>query len=227
MTVFEIIRKILADGYAPSEYGGTGILVALLASVILSIYIYFCYRITGRRSFYSMSYNLSLLGAGPVTCALILLMHQNAIASIGVVGALSIIRLRGSVKEPMDQVFILWSVACGIFIAAGMWRVGIVMSIIMTGMVIVLDLLPFGRAPLILSVYGHAGEKTDLQRVCDRTIRQCCDHVKLISTGKIDGKPNLVLRIRTRQRLRLTNELAGLPEVDSVTLVEQGGEVSF
>lgn len=227
MSFIDVIFKILAEGYSPSEYGGKGIAVALAASAILSVYIYFCYRLVSRRSFYSLSYNLSLLGAGPVTAALILLMHQNAIASIGVVGALSIVRLRSAVKEPMDQVFILWSVACGIFIAAGMWRVGIVVSIFMTTMVILLDMLPLGRAPLILSVYAYAGEKADLQDVCDRIIAQSCDQVKVISRGKVNGRQSLVMRVRTKQRLRLTNELSRLPEVESVTLVEQSGEVSF
>ncbi|MDO5132604.1 MAG: hypothetical protein Q4D81_06445 [Eubacteriales bacterium] len=227
MSLIDIIYKILSEGYPPSEYQGKGIAVAILASMILSIYIYACYWITGRRSFYSKNYNLSLLCAGPVTAALILLMHQNAIASIGVVGALSIIRLRGAVKEPMDEVFILWSVAVGIFMASGKWRLGIIVSIVMTAAVIFLDLLPLGSAPLILSVYGHPGDKTDLWKVCEDTTWRSCSRVKLISTGKVDGKQSVVLKIRTKQRLRLTNELANLPEVSGVTLVEQSGEVSF
>jgi hypothetical protein len=54
-----------------------------------------------------------------------------------------------------------------------------------------------------------------------------CRKVKVISTGKVDGKQSLVMRVQTKQRLRLTNELSLLPEVESVTLVEQEGEVSF
>lgn len=227
MNFFDVVYKILAEGYPPSEYQGMGILAAILASMILSIYIYFCYRLIGRRTFYSLSFNLSLLGAGPVTAALILLMSQNAIAAIGVVGALSIIRLRGAVKEPMDQAFILWSVACGIFIAAGLWRVGIIVSIILTAGVIVIDLLPLGRAPLILSIYGREGGKADLYRACADVISRNCTNVKVISAGRIGKKKNLVLRVRTSQRIRLTNELAGLPEVDGVTIAEQSGEVSF
>lgn len=227
MSVIDVILKILAEGYSPSEYGGLGIAIALIASAVLSVYIYFCYRIIGRRTFYSMSFNLSLLAAGPVTAALILLMHQNMIATIGVVGALSIIRLRSAVKEPMDLVFLLWSVACGIFIAAGMWRVGIIVSIAITAIVIILDILPFGRAPLILSVYGHPGEKTDLQTACGKIISATCSNVRVISRGKADGRQNLMLSVSTRQRIRLTSELAKIPEVDSVTLLEQGGEVSF
>lgn len=227
MSFFDVVYKILAEGYSPSEYGGKGIAVAMLASAVLSIYIFFCYRVVSRRSFYSKSYNLALLGSGPVTAALILLIQQNAIAAIGVVGALSIIRLRGTVKEPMDLVFILWSVACGIFIAAGMWRVGIVVSIFITAIVIILDALPLGKARLILSVYGNPGEKTDLEQVCSQTISACCDRVKVISRGKSDGRQNLVMRVRTKQRLRLTGELSRLPEVDSVTLLDQSGEVSF
>lgn len=227
MSVIEIINSILSGGYSPSDYGEKGIFVAFIVSIILSVYIFFCYRIIGRRTFFSQSYVLSLLAAGPVTCALILLMHQNAIASIGVVGALSIIRLRGAVKEPMDLVFMLWSVASGIFIAAGMWWVGITVSIIMTASVICLDLLPLGRAPLILSVYGYAGGKADLKKACRDVVGRCCSGVKEISSGSMEGRQNLVMRVNTRQRLRLTNELAGLPEVESVTLLEQTGEVSF
>ena len=227
MSVIDVILKILAEGYSPSEYGGLGIAIALIASAVLSVYIYFCYRVVSRRTFYSLSFNLSLLAAGPVTAALILMMHQSTIATIGVVGALTIIRLRGAVKEPMDLVFLLWSVACGIFIAAGMWRVGIIVSIAITAIVIILDILPLGRSPLILSVYGHPGEKTDLQSVCGKIISETCSRVKVISRGKVDGKQSLVLSVSTRQRIRLTSELAKLPEVDSVTLLEQGGEVSF
>ena len=227
MSFFDVVYKILAEGYAPSEYKGMGIAAAMLASIILSVYIYFCYRLVGRRSFYSASYNLALLGAGPVTAALILLMSQNAIASIGVVGALSIVRLRGAVKEPLDQVFILWSVACGIFIAAGRWRIGIIVSILMTAVVILMDILPLSKASLILSVYGHEGEKANLRKVCGEVISRNCTGVKTISEGKLGQRSSLVLRIRTKQRLRLTNELANLPEVDSVTLVEQTGEVSL
>lgn len=227
MSVIDVILKILAEGYSPSEYGGLGIAIALIASAVLSVYIYFCYRVVSRRTFYSLSFNLSLLAAGPVTAALILMMHQSTIATIGVVGALTIIRLRGAVKEPMDLVFLLWSVACGIFIAAGMWRVGIIVSIAITAIVIILDVLPFGRAPLILSVYGHPGEKADLQSSCAKILSATCNRVKVISRGKVDGKQSLVLSVSTRQRIRLTSELAKLPEVDSVTLLEQGGEVSF
>ena len=227
MSFIDVIFKILSEGYSPAQYGGTGIAVAMVAAELLSLYIFLCYRFVGRRSFYSFSYSLSLLGAGPVTCALILLMHQNAIAGIGVVGALSIIRLRGAVKEPMDLVFVLWSVAGGIFIASGMWRVGILVSIIMTAVVILLDLLPLGSAPLILSIYGYPGRKTDLKKVCGDTLYAYCSRVKFIARGKNDGKQNISFSIRTKQRIGLMNELAKLPEVESVTIVEQSGEVSF
>lgn len=227
MSVIDVIFKILAAGNAPSEYGEKGLFVAVIASMILSLYIFFCYRIAGRRTFYSMSYNLCLLGAGPVTAALVFLMHQNAIASIGVVGALSIVRLRGAVKEPMDLVFLLWSVASGIFVASGRWRIGIIASILITAMVILVDLLPFGRAPLILSIYGRKGEKTDLKNLCSKTLARYCGRVKRISAGAVDGKANLVLRVRTRERDSLVDELSKIPGVGSVTLLEQSSEVNF
>jgi hypothetical protein len=67
----------------------------------------------------------------------------------------------------------------------------------------------------------------DLQQVCKKTISGCCDQVKVISRGKSDGRQNLVMRVRTKKRRRLTEQLAALPEVESVTLLEQSGEVSI
>lgn len=227
MSMIDVVFKILSEGYAPSEYGGKGIAAAMIAAALVSVYIFFCYRLTRRRSLYSMSFNLSLLAAAPVTAALILLMSQNAIASIGVVGALAIIRLRGPVKEPMDQVFILWSVAGGIFVASGMWRIAIVATAVMTATVILLDYLPIGNAPLILTVYGHPDAGEDIQKACGGIIERCCSSAKRISSGRMEGKQTMVLKVRTKQRLRLINEIAALPAVESVTLLEQSGEVSF
>lgn len=227
MSMIDVVFKILSEGYPPSEYQGKGIAAAMIASVLVSVYIFFCYRLTRRRSLYSRSFNLSLLAVGPVTASLILLMSQNAIASIGVVGALAIVRLRGAVKEPMDLVFLLWSIAGGIFVASGMWRIAIVTTAVMTATVIFLDYLPIGNAPLILTVYGHPGAGEDIQKACRQVVENCCSKVRKISTGRTDGKQMLVLSVSTRQRLRLINEIAALPAVESVTLLEQSGEVSF
>ena len=122
---------------------------------------------------------------------------------------------------------ILWSVASGIFIASGMWRIAIVTTAVMTATVILLDYLPIGSAPLILTVYGHPGDGEDIQKACRQIIESCCSKVRKISTGRTDGKQMLVLHVATRQRLRLINEIAALPAVESVTLLEQSGEVSF
>ena len=94
-------------------------------------------------------------------------------------------------------------------------------------MVIFLDILPFGKAPLILSVYGRQGEKADLEKICSETIARFCSQKKRISSGKVDGKQNLVLKVRTKRRQQLTTELSMLPGVGSVTILEQNGEVSF
>lgn len=225
--MIDVVFKILSEGYPPSEYQGRGIAAAMIASVLVSVYIFFCYRLTRRRTLYSRSFNLSLLAAGPVTASLILLMSQNAIASIGVVGALAIVRLRGAVKEPMDLAFLLWSIASGIFVASGMWRIAIVTTAVMTATVIFLDYLPIGNAPLVLAVYGHPGSGEDIQKACRQVVESCCSKVRKISTGRTDGKQTLVLSVSTRQRLRLINEIAALPAVESVTLLEQSGEVSF
>lgn len=102
-----------------------------------------------------------------ITAGIILAVQSSIVISLGMVGALSIVRFRTAIKEPMDLCFLFWSIAVGICCGAHMTEVALVLSAILTLLVIFLDRLPVGRAPMILvaNLEKSQGEPLFTQKV--------------------------------------------------------------
>lgn len=109
MTNFsDIIKASFLDSF---EMGGITLEVAVLSmgvALVLSLYLFLVYFLMERKSFYNMNFNLSLVGLTVVTAAIVLTIQSNLVLSLGMVGALSIVRYRSAVKDPMDLFFLFW-----------------------------------------------------------------------------------------------------------------------
>jgi hypothetical protein len=118
-TIVEILSPYLA-GF--SQQGGLSLgsmLVALIISLMIGLYIFYIYKRTFSGVLYSRSFNTSLVLLSLVTTLIMRVVTSNVVLSLGMVGALSIVRFRTAVKEAMDTVFMFWAVAAGIVIGAG------------------------------------------------------------------------------------------------------------
>ena len=100
--------------------------------------------------FYSKNFNISLAVMSLITAAIILAMQSNLVISLGMVGALSIVRFRTAIKDPMDLAFLFWSISIGIICGAGLYEIALVTSVGVTVFILVLDMLPVGKAPICL-----------------------------------------------------------------------------
>ena len=99
---------------------------------LISIYIFAVYRLITRKTFYSKNFNISIAALAMITAAIILAVQSNIVISLGMVGALSIVRFRTAVKDPMDLCFLFWSIAVGICCGAHMAEIAIILSVFMT-----------------------------------------------------------------------------------------------
>ena len=93
------------------------IIINLALTTVFAIYIFFIYRAVTRKTFYSKNFNLSLIAMAIITAGIILTIQSNVVLSLGMVGALSIVRFRTAVKDPLDLVFLYWSISVGIICA--------------------------------------------------------------------------------------------------------------
>lgn len=225
MSFSDIFKKSFLEGYSTIELGTKGIIVALCFSLVLGLYIFFCYRLLTRRTFYSKNFNISLVCMSLITTAIILTIQSSVVVSLGMVGALSIVRFRTAIKEPMDLVFLYWAISVGIICGAGLSEIAIILSLAVTVAVFVLGRIPLGQAPMILVISAQNDKETNkaIRQIVRKYSRFYTEKSRNISGGQL----NLVIELSVSGGSELTSELSSLRTVNSVSLLSHDGEVTF
>ena len=220
----DVFKKSFLEGFSGMDITTGKIAATLFVTALLALYVLMIYRLVTRKVFYSKSFNISLAALSLITAAIILAMQSNLVISLGMVGALSIIRFRTAIKDPMDLVFLFWSISIGIICGAGLYEVALVTSVAVTVCILVLDLLPVAKAPVMLVVNSSLpdGEAAVLE-VVGRYARAYKVKSRNLSRDRLD----LVVELRVRDESGLIKEVAGLEGMCSASLIAHDGEVTF
>ena len=225
MTTFkDIFKKSFLEGFASSEITTITIVAALGLACVLALYIFLVYRVITRKTFYSKNFNISLAGITVITASLILTMQSSVVLSLGMVGALSIVRFRTAIKDPMDLMFLFWSISVGIICGAGMAQVAVILSVVLTLGVLILDRLPVAKAPMILVVNA---DNLDAEAAVVQVVGGYTKHYSVKSRNMTASSLDLVLEIRTMEGSALIREIMALQHVTSASLLSHDGEVTF
>lgn len=176
------------------------IFLALGLSFVLGLFIFTVYKKTYSGVMYSDSFGVSLIAMAMITSLVIIAVTSNIVLSLGMVGALSIVRFRTAIKEPMDIAFLFWAIAVGIITGAGFITLAIIGSVIIGVMIVVFSTRKIGDTPYILVVN------------CDRTEVEK-NAIHLIEQGA--KKSILKSKAVTKYGLELTYEVR-LAEGDTV-----------
>ena len=142
MSIKDIIKNSFLEGFNNSAPSLRMMLLALLVAVLLGFYIYFVYRIKCSDTFYSRDFNVSLVMVCIITCAIILTIQSSVIVSLGMVGALSIVRFRTAVKNSVDLTFMFWSICVGIITGTGLMGLAVLVSFILSVLLLVFNIVP-------------------------------------------------------------------------------------
>ncbi|MBP5303835.1 MAG: DUF4956 domain-containing protein, partial [Clostridia bacterium] len=136
-----------------------------LMVLILAIYEYFIYRFVYHRSFYNKSFNITIAALPFFISTIILCLQSNIIITLGTIGALAIIRFRTAVKDPVDMLYLLWSVYIGIVCGCQLFEVGVLTSLLVTVVLLALEKTTFGKKPLVLILHSDEDIESDLQNL--------------------------------------------------------------
>ena len=225
MTTFkDIFKKSFLEGYASAEITTITIVAALGIACALALYIFFVYRVITRKTFYSKNFNISLAGITVITAALILTMQSSVVLSLGMVGALSIVRFRTAVKDPLDLAFHFWSISVGIICGAGLAQVAVILSVVITVGILVLDHMPVAKAPMILVVNAN---DLDAEAAVAETVKKYVKHMTVKSRNMTDVSLDLVIELRTGEGSALVRDVKNVAGVTAVSLLAHDGEVTF
>lgn len=196
--------------------------LALALAFCLGVFIFWVYKKTFSGVMYSSGFGVTLIALTMITTLVILAVTSNVVLSLGMVGALSIVRFRTAIKEPLDIAFLFWSIAAGIVLAAGMIPLAVFGSVL-----IGLTLLIFVNKKSYVNPYivvlrcdGHESEMRATEYLKER-VRRLVVKSKTAEKGAVEL--NLEIRLK-EDNTDFVNELAELEGVESAVLVSYNGD---
>lgn len=196
--------------------------LALVLAFCLGLFIFFVYKRTYSGVMYSSSFGVTLVALTMITTLVILAVTSNVVLSLGMVGALSIVRFRTAIKEPLDIAYLFWSIAAGIVLAAGLVPLAVFGSAFI-GIVLQIFVNRKSHADpymVVLTCADQAAERAATQFLQAHT-RRCVTKSKTVQPGRIE----LDLEVRLKDAdTTFINELGAQPGVQNVVLVSYNGE---
>lgn len=220
----DIFKKSFLEGYASGGIDVTSVAAAICITAVIGVYIFLVYRIITRKTFYSKNFNMSLVGVAMITAAIIVTIQSSVVVSLGMVGALSIVRFRTAIKDPMDLMFLFWSISTGIICGAGFAEYAIVLALALTLGILVLNKVPIAKAPMILVV--NAAD-LDAEAKIMEVVEKYADANTVKSRNMTSTTLDMTIEVRTREASQLVREMMKVEKVCSATLLAHDGEVTF
>lgn len=131
MTFKDMIKTSVLNSFL-ADITPYRIAVVLAVSLLLGIYVFMVYRMAVNNEFYSKDFNRTLVLMAVVTAAIVLAVQSNLVISLGMVGALSIVRYRTAIKSSLDLFFLFWAISIGIICGAGLYLLSVALCIVVT-----------------------------------------------------------------------------------------------
>lgn len=220
MTFNDIFKSSFLENVTSVSF--TDMAIALVLAFGLGVFIFFVYKKTYQGVMYSSSFGTTLIALTMITTVVILAVTSNVVLSLGMVGALSIVRFRTAIKEPLDIAFLFWSIAVGIVLAAGLIPLAVVGSIIIG----VILLVFVNKKPhlnpyiVVLTCTDSESEKAAMDYLKTK-VKKCVVKSKTVTKDQIEL--NLEIRLK-EDNTDFVNELSSMEKVNSAVLVSYNGE---
>ena len=217
-------RDIFKSGFLArtAQLSVADMAVSMLLAFAIGLFIFYIYKKSYRGVMYSANFGTSLIAVALVTTFVMLAVTSNVVLSLGMVGALSIVRFRTAVKDPMDIAFLFWSLSAGIVLASGLVHLAVLGSVFIGLVMLVFSDRRDEERPYILVV--HCADET-----AERAARDfAASRVKALSLKSKSVSPG---RVELNYEVRLSdgaadfvNALAALPGVENAVLVSYNGD---
>ena len=218
-TFSDIFKNKFLNQFTENQLDLGSAIAAVLFSLLLGLVIFAVYKICYRGAVYSFSFNVSLVMMAVLTCIIIRTISFNVVLSLGMVGALSIVRFRTAIKDPVDIMFLFWAITTGIVVGAQQFT----FALICTALIALLCFVSLifrskeGAYLLIIKYIPGAGQKID------KIIESVHGNVKNKTIRK--GVAEVIIEISGKNVQRnLVEGISSIAGVDSVVLVNYNGD---
>lgn len=197
-------------------------ILTIALSFGIGLFIFLVYKKTYRGVMYSAGFGTTLIAMTMITAAIILAVSSNVVLSLGMVGALSIVRFRAAIKDPLDLTFLFWSIGAGIILAAGMLPLAIIGSVCIGVILLIFVNRTSGTRPymVVLSCTDHEAEETAKQFLAKNVTRTA-----IKSKSAVKGAIELNIEVRLKgDNTDFISLLSEMPGVNSAVIVSYNGD---
>jgi uncharacterized membrane protein YhiD involved in acid resistance len=220
MTFNDIFKSSFLEKAA--EFSVLDVGLAMLLSFAIGLFIFYVYKKTFAGVMYSASFGVSIMAMTLITTLIILAVTSNVILSLGMVGALSIVRFRTAVKEPLDIAFMFWAISAGIVVGAGLIPLAVIGSVFIGIILLVFVNKKSNDTPYIVVLnLDNDKAESDCMAIIKAKTKKSLIKAKTVSRNGIE----LTVEVRLLDMsAKLLNELLDINGVNNACLVSYNGE---
>lgn len=217
----DILKNSFVDNFV-SDISLSNILITMGIAFFIGFFIYLLYKRIFSGVLYSKSFNISLIGMTLVTSMVIIAINSNLVLSLGMVGALSIVRFRTPIKDPTDLIFLFWAAAAGIVTGAGFYTLAILGSVIVGVILFVFIKYSTSDTPylLVVNCEDDASEKAVHEQL-NKTVKRY--NVKQKTVTSSNNEITFEVRLRDQEG-SFVNQITGLNGVKNAVLISYSGD---
>ena len=222
MSVIDEIKTTIYEQFVGGSVLGTGkILLLLAASVLVGLYIFAVYKNQAKSAFYSKDLNITIAGLPVIVCGILIAMQNNLVISLGMVGALSIVRFRNAVKNPLDLLYFFWAISAGIMCGVGLAALALVLCLVMTALVVLLHFVPGAKCSSIVVLRSSGSADWGAVR---ELLKKYGKNVKEKSRSYQAGQTEIIYELFTREEDKLIGELEKTEGIEQIHFLAHDGE---
>ena len=222
MSFNDIFKNSFLNGFTNGIDIATAV-SSMLITAVIALYLFFIYRLVTKETFYSKTFNISLIAMAIITAAIILTIQSNVVLSLGMVGALSIVRFRTAIKEPLDLVFLYWSISVGIICGAGLTAIAVVLTLVMSCVVVFMQKYPMRQSAMILVVNST---NIDSEKLILETVKK---HSKVCNVKSKNLTPttlNMIIEVKVAAESELNREILKIDGTIYASILTHDGEIT-
>ncbi len=219
----DIFKNNFLDNFTNS-ISLSSVIITMCVALLFSFIIYFVYKFTCDNVIYSKKFNVTMALMTMVTAAVIMSMQANVVVSLGMVGALSIVRFRTAIKEPKDLLFLFWSITNGIIIGAGIYSIAFVLAIILTIALLVFERLPGNKIPYLLVA---TLDNLDAEEKITNVLKENKIKYRVKSKNVSSNSTDVIYELSNNKIEELIKDISKDKGIKSLNLITQDGECQF
>ncbi|WDV44259.1 DUF4956 domain-containing protein [Clostridiaceae bacterium M8S5] len=218
MNVIEFINST-SKGLTVKE-----VVLNMVVTLLIAMFIYFVYKMTYDGVMYSKSYNVTLVLVSVVTAMVMMVIGSNLALSLGMVGALSIIRFRAAVKDPKDIGFLFWGIAVGLASGTGSYMIAAVGSILIAIILFVLSFSKIDDLAYLLIVKGNELDETKIEEIVKNNSKKF--RLKMRNISPMFNEIIYEVKLKQNQGEQLAKSISELDNSLSINIVSHDGEIA-